>query len=468
MPFYNPTPTINFNYQAAKPKQSIGEIYLDATKKWEEEEAKKQKRDLEMKQAEIGLETAQIRNEAAKMELDEKELDLELGRFFDEQISSGVDPATATAASLDYATKIGGYAFGRKMRDGLQKQASDMLDLAYKTNNPALLDQAAPLFNALHGTNFTGQDLQDESVARTLDVNGRLVNIDRAGQVMSQTDLLSPEERAQKEKLADLKMKEAELGLNLKREQIGAARALRDQRSSSGFGVSPKEVNSWLGKETAGIDRLKTSLAKVRAELEKPGGGDKMDALIKSDPKLAAIAAGLGGNKRDPQVLMSGLTTLLQMKVQRVQTVLNKANQGIPITTFDLFDPSDTRTGTGTGTGRLDSTLDNLKGGGNAPAGLNSTAQIKKNQDAQIELFLSKNQISSPEDKEEVWKIVQRLEEANKAKPRNAVENLKIAVEMFKHEKRAQFEKDLAKRAQFEKHFDKQFLHGVEVGSMRP
>jgi hypothetical protein len=148
MPFYTPSPMVNFNYEPAK---SDARRILDTQKEIKQEQQKDQEFEQKMKANQQAYELGQLKIQQAQVETDEllkqKRLDDLAAQTFQGIVASGGSKADGYKAVQELYLREGGWAAGQKAKEeaaNAWKEAWDMADI-----NPAAAEEAAELANSM-------------------------------------------------------------------------------------------------------------------------------------------------------------------------------------------------------------------------------------------------------------------------------------------------------------------------------
>lgn len=148
MPFYTPSPMVNFNYQPAK---SDARRILDTQKEIKQEQQKDQEFEQKMLLSQQAYEMGKIQMQKAQIEADQlikqKRLDEGAGQVYNSVIASGGTKGDGYKAVQDYYLREGGWAAGQKAKEeaaAAWKEAWEMADV-----NPAAAEEAAEIANSM-------------------------------------------------------------------------------------------------------------------------------------------------------------------------------------------------------------------------------------------------------------------------------------------------------------------------------
>lgn len=148
MPFYTPSPMVNFNYEPAK---SDARRILDTQKEIKQEQQKDQEFEQKMLLSQQAYEMGKIQMQKAQIEADQlikqKRLDEGAGQVYNSVIVSGGTKGDGYKAVQDYYLREGGWAAGQKAKEeaaAAWKEAWEMADV-----NPAAAEEAAEIANSM-------------------------------------------------------------------------------------------------------------------------------------------------------------------------------------------------------------------------------------------------------------------------------------------------------------------------------
>jgi len=148
MPFYTPSPMVNFNYEPAK---SDARRILDTQKEIKQEQQKDQDFEQKMLLSQQAYEMGKIQMQKAQIEADQlikqKRLDEGAGQVYNSVIASGGTKGDGYKAVQDYYLREGGWAAGQKAKEeaaAAWKEAWEMADV-----NPAAAEEAAEIANSM-------------------------------------------------------------------------------------------------------------------------------------------------------------------------------------------------------------------------------------------------------------------------------------------------------------------------------
>ncbi len=148
MPFYTPSPMVNFNYEPAK---SDARRILDTQKEIKQEQQKDQEFEQKMLLSQQAYEMGKMQMQKAQIEADQlikqKRLDEGAGQVYNSVIASGGTKGDGYKAVQDYYLREGGWAAGQKAKEeaaAAWKEAWEMADV-----NPAAAEEAAEIANSM-------------------------------------------------------------------------------------------------------------------------------------------------------------------------------------------------------------------------------------------------------------------------------------------------------------------------------
>ena len=148
MPFYTPSPMVNFNYEPAK---SDARRILDTQKEIKQEQQKDQEFEQNMLLSQQAYEMGKIQMQKAQIEADQlikqKRLDEGAGQVYNSVIASGGTKGDGYKAVQDYYLREGGWAAGQKAKEeaaAAWKEAWEMADV-----NPTAAEEAAEIANSM-------------------------------------------------------------------------------------------------------------------------------------------------------------------------------------------------------------------------------------------------------------------------------------------------------------------------------
>ncbi len=300
MPFYTPSPMVNFNYEPAK---SDARRILDTQKEIKQEQQKDQEFEQEMLLSQQAYEMGKMQMQKAQIEADQlikqKRLDEGAGQVYNSVIASGGTKGDGYKAVQDYYLREGGWAAGQKAKEeaaAAWKEAWEMADV-----NPAAAEEAAEIANSMAppgSPRMTAQSIMEakkrlkaENQKPIVGEDGDVLFMQPDGTWKVQNFLsdFSKVQIAEKNALARTKLeqeaKESQQRLALGWAKLAEEIAARKQRTEE-----KKEAMSFQEKEV--LKSQKQLVTEIRREVERA-----KEKLASPDPndRMAMIAA-LTGN----------------------------------------------------------------------------------------------------------------------------------------------------------------------------
>lgn len=300
MPFYTPSPMVNFNYEPAK---SDARRILDTQKEIKQEQQKDQEFEQEMLLSQQAYEMGKMQMQKAQIEADQlikqKRLDEGAGQVYNSVIASGGTKGDGYKAVQDYYLREGGWAAGQKAKEeaaAAWKEAWEMADV-----NPAAAEEAAEIANSMAppgSPRMTAQSIMEakkrlkaENQKPIVGEDGDVLFMQPDGTWKVQNFLsdFSKVQIAEKNALARTKLeqeaKESQQRLALGWAKLAEEIAARKQRTEE-----KKEAMSFQEKEV--LKSQKQLVTEIRKEVERA-----KQKLASPDPndRMAMIAA-LTGN----------------------------------------------------------------------------------------------------------------------------------------------------------------------------
>ena len=148
MPFYTPSPMVNFNYEPAK---SDARRILDTQKEIKQEQQKDQEFEQKMQANQQAYELGQLKIQQAQVQTDEllkqKKVDDLAAQTFQSVLAAGGSRSEGFRAVQEVYLREGGWAAGQKAKEeaaAAWKEAWEMADI-----NPAAAEEAAELANSM-------------------------------------------------------------------------------------------------------------------------------------------------------------------------------------------------------------------------------------------------------------------------------------------------------------------------------
>jgi hypothetical protein len=300
MPFYTPSPMVNFNYEPAK---SDARRILDTQKEIKQEQQKDQEFEQKMLLNQQAYEMGKIQMQKAQIEADQlikqKRLDEGAGQVYNSVIASGGTKGDGYKAVLDYYLREGGWAAGQKAKEeaaAAWKEAWEMADV-----NPAAAEEAAEIANSMAppgSPRMTAQSIMEakkrlkaENQKPIVGEDGDVLFMQPDGTWKVQNFLsdFSKVQIAEKNALARTKLeqeaKESQQRLALGWAKLAEEKAARKQRTEE-----KKEAMSFQEKEV--LKSQKQLVTEIRKEVER---AKQKLASPDSNDRMAMIAA-LTGN----------------------------------------------------------------------------------------------------------------------------------------------------------------------------
>ncbi len=300
MPFYTPSPMVNFNYEPAK---SDARRILDTQKEIKQEQQKDQEFEQKMLLSQQAYEMGKMQMQKAQIEADQlikqKRLDEGAGQVYNSVIASGGTKGDGYKAVQDYYLREGGWAAGQKAKEeaaAAWKEAWEMADV-----NPAAAEEAAEIANSMAppgSPRMTAQSIMEakkrlkaENQKPIVGEDGDVLFMQPDGTWKVQNFLsdFSKVQIAEKNALARTKLeqeaKESQQRLALGWANLAEEKAARKQRTEE-----KKEAMSFQEKEV--LKSQKQLVTEIRKEVERA-----KQKLASPDPndRMAMIAA-LTGN----------------------------------------------------------------------------------------------------------------------------------------------------------------------------
>jgi hypothetical protein len=300
MPFYTPSPMVNFNYEPAK---SDARRILDTQKEIKQEQQKDQEFEQKMLLNQQAYEMGKIQMQKAQIEADQlikqKRLDEGAGQVYNSVIASGGTKGDGYKAVQDYYLREGGWAAGQKAKEeaaAAWKEAWEMADV-----NPAAAEEAAEIANSMAppgSPRMTAQSIMEakkrlkaENQKPIVGEDGDVLFMQPDGTWKVQNFLsdFSKVQIAEKNALARTKLeqeaKESQQRLALGWAKLAEEKAARKQRTEE-----KKEAMSFQEKEV--LKSQKQLVTEIRKEVER---AKQKLASPDSNDRMAMIAA-LTGN----------------------------------------------------------------------------------------------------------------------------------------------------------------------------
>ena len=300
MPFYTPSPMVNFNYEPAK---SDARRILDTQKEIKQEQQKDQEFEQKMLLSQQAYEMGKIQMQKAQIEADQlikqKRLDEGAGQVYNSVIASGGTKGDGYKAVQDYYLREGGWAAGQKAKEeaaAAWKEAWEMADV-----NPAAAEEAAEIANSMAppgSPRMTAQSIMEakkrlkaENQKPIVGEDGDVLFMQPDGTWKVQNFLsdFSKVQIAEKNALARTKLeqeaKESQQRLALGWANLAEEKAARKQRTEE-----KKEAMSFQEKEV--LKSQKQLVTEIRKEVER---AKQKLASPDSNDRMAMIAA-LTGN----------------------------------------------------------------------------------------------------------------------------------------------------------------------------
>jgi len=300
MPFYTPSPMVNFNYEPAK---SDARRILDTQKEIKQEQQKDQEFEQKMLLIQQAYEMGKIQMQKAQIEADQlikqKRLDEGAGQVYNSVIASGGTKGDGYKAVQDYYLREGGWAAGQKAKEeaaAAWKEAWEMADV-----NPAAAEEAAEIANSMAppgSPRMTAQSIMEakkrlkaENQKPIVGEDGDVLFMQPDGTWKVQNFLsdFSKVQIAEKNALARTKLeqeaKESQQRLALGWAKLAEEKAARKQRTEE-----KKEAMSFQEKEV--LKSQKQLVTEIRKEVER---AKQKLASPDSNDRMAMIAA-LTGN----------------------------------------------------------------------------------------------------------------------------------------------------------------------------
>jgi hypothetical protein len=300
MPFYTPSPMVNFNYEPAK---SDARRILDTQKEIKQEQQKDQEFETDMMIKQQAYELGKMKMQQAQVEADEllkqKRLDDLAAQTFQGIVASGGSKADGYKAVQELYLREGGWAAGQKAKEeaaNAWKEAWDMADI-----NPAAAEEAAELANSMApagSPRMTAQSIM-EAKKRIKAESKKPIELENGDVLMPQPDgtfkvqnFLSDftrsqmqEQTAMKKRELDIRAQGQQLDYAASMANVAESKAARQQRTEE-----KKEAMSFQEKEA-----LKTQKQLISSTLKEIERAEQKLASPDSNDRMAMIAA-LTGN----------------------------------------------------------------------------------------------------------------------------------------------------------------------------
>ena len=300
MPFYTPSPMVNFNYEPAK---SDARRILDTQKEIKQEQQKDQEFEMAMQVKQQAYDLAKMKMQKAQIETDEllkeKRLDDLAAQTYQGIVMSGGSKGDAYKAVQEVYLREGGWAAGQKAKEEAAKAYKAALEMA--DVNLAAAEEAAELANSMAPAGTPRQTAQSvmEMVKRKKAESQKPI-IGQDGDVyfpqpdgsLKVVNMLSDftkaqiaEENALKKTKVEQDTRESQSRLALGWAKLAEEKAARKQRTEE-----KKEAMSFQEKEV--LKSQKQLVTEIRKEVER---AKQKLASPDSNDRMAMIAA-LTGN----------------------------------------------------------------------------------------------------------------------------------------------------------------------------
>jgi hypothetical protein len=331
MPFYTPSPMVNFNYEPAK---SDARRILDTQKEIKQEQQKDQEFETDMMIKQQAYELGRMKMQQAQVEADaalkQKKLDDLAAQTFQGIITSGGSKADGYKAVQELYLREGGWAAGQKAKEeaaNAWKEAWDMADI-----NPAAAEEAAELANSMApkgSPRMTAQSVM-EAKKRIKAESQKPIELENGDVLMPQPDgtfkvqnFLSDftrnqmqEQTAMKKRELDIRAQGQQLDYAASMANVAESKAARIQRTEErGKDLSAQEKRELRSQETLvkelrrSVDQAKNKLASGNpnerlamiaaltgnSNLAIPGNDDANKQILQGiiDEREAQLAAGI-------------------------------------------------------------------------------------------------------------------------------------------------------------------------------
>lgn len=331
MPFYTPSPMVNFNYEPAK---SDARRILDTQKEIKQEQQADQEFEQKMLLSQQAYELGKMKMQQAQVEADEllkqKRLDDLAAQTFQGIVTSGGSKADGYKAVQELYLREGGWAAGQKAKEeaaNAWKEAWDMADI-----NPAAAEEAAELANSMAppgSPRMTAQSIM-EAKKRIKAESQKLIELENGDVLMPQPDgtfkvqnFLSDftrnhmqEQTAMKKRELDIRAQGQQLDYAASMANVAESKAARIQRTEErGKDLSAQEKRELRSQETLvkelrrSVDQAKNKLASGNpnerlamiaaltgnSNLAIPGNDDANKQILQGiiDEREAQLAAGI-------------------------------------------------------------------------------------------------------------------------------------------------------------------------------
>jgi hypothetical protein len=331
MPFYTPSPMVNFNYEPAK---SDARRILDTQKEIKQEQQKDQEFETDMMIKQQAYELGRMKMQQAQVEADaalkQKKLDDLAAQTFQGIVAAGGSKADGYKAVQELYLREGGWAAGQKAKEeaaNAWKEAWDMADI-----NPAAAEEAAELANSMApkgSPRMTAQSVM-EAKKRIKAESQKPIELENGDVLMPQPDgtfkvqnFLSDftrnqmqEQTAMKKRELDIRAQGQQLDYAASMANVAESKAARIQRTEErGKDLSAQEKRELRSQETLvkelrrSVDQAKNKLASGNpnerlamiaaltgnSNLAIPGNDDANKQILQGiiDEREAQLAAGI-------------------------------------------------------------------------------------------------------------------------------------------------------------------------------
>ena len=221
MPFYTPTPLVNFNYKP-NPEPNIGQAYLNAQQRWANQDYVKQKRDLELQNQEALLANRQLVNQQNQQQIDEATLDKHLGDVFQSSIDNGMLPKQAYRNVIAEAYRVGGLEHGNREKADAQKNFEEVLKMIPTLKGKAKTQAqhyASDLYFSFTGQDINPADLESPEKLSVLRGGNRVIAVDSKGAIKS-NKIIDPNKEAQDNQIFEAKLANQQNQVNVRQARL--------------------------------------------------------------------------------------------------------------------------------------------------------------------------------------------------------------------------------------------------------
>lgn len=311
MPFYTPSPMVNFNYEPAK---SDARRILDTQKEIKQEQQKDQEFETDMMIKQQAYELGRMKMQQAQVEADallkQKKLDDLAAQTFQGIVAAGGSKGDGYKAVQELYLREGGWAASQKAKEeaaNAWKEAWDMADI-----NPAAAEEAAELANSMAppgSPRMTAQSIM-EAKKRIKAESMKPIELENGDVLMPQPDgtfkvqnFLSDFTRSQMQE--QTAMKKRELDIRAQGQQLDYAASMANIAESKAARIERSN------KETEEISKL---------QMKNKENQERLIGQFHKDYRSATMALSRG-SKEDV------LTALISLAASRGQQIQVPANE---------------------------------------------------------------------------------------------------------------------------------------------